>query len=104
MSWITFIWAAGAGACLTLALIYFVVWWKDRAARANLAFSVMAIAVAAFAALKLAVMRAKTYSRVMQRFTAPAGLVVFQISAEVASQPSKKSFFAFNCERRDHCR
>jgi two-component system, LuxR family, sensor kinase FixL len=43
-----------------LALMHFVVWWKDRRARANLVFSVMAIAVAAFAVLELALMRAET--------------------------------------------
>ena len=50
----------GAGACMTLALIHLVVWWKDRTARVNLVFSVMAIAVAAFAAIELAMMRAET--------------------------------------------
>ena len=60
MNWVTVIWSVGSGACLTLALIHVVVWWKDRAARANLVFSVMAIAVAAFAALELAMMRAQT--------------------------------------------
>src|SRR5436190_11500241 len=60
MSWVTVIWSIGSGACLTLALMHVVVWWKDRAARANLVFSVMAIAVAAFAALELALMRAET--------------------------------------------
>src|SRR5207249_1129499 len=57
MNWVTVIWSMGSGACLTLALMHVVVWWKDRAARANLVFSVMAIAVAAFAALELALMR-----------------------------------------------
>src|SRR5437773_3382218 len=60
MNWVTVIWSMGSGACLTLALMHVVVWWKDRAARANLVFSVMAIAVAAFAALELALMRAET--------------------------------------------
>src|SRR3989449_6240852 len=60
MNWVTIIWAMGAGACLTLALMHLLVWWKDRTARANLVFSVMAIAVAAFAALELALMRAET--------------------------------------------
>ncbi len=60
MNWVTIIWSVGSGACLTLALIHVVVWWKDRAARANLVFSAMAIAVAAFAALELAMMRAQT--------------------------------------------
>src|SRR6266705_1484060 len=60
MSWVTIIWSMGGGACLTLALMQVVVWWKDRKARANLVFSVMAIAVAAFAALELTLMRAET--------------------------------------------
>src|SRR5438876_10641363 len=60
MSWVTVIWSAGDGACLTLALMHIIVWWKDRAARANLAFSVMAVAVAIFAAFELALMRAQT--------------------------------------------
>src|SRR5438093_3427188 len=60
MSWITVIWSVGGGACLTLAFIQFIVWWKNRAARANLVFSVLAIAVASFAAFELALMRAQT--------------------------------------------
>src|SRR5436309_1382469 len=60
MSWVTVIWSAGDGACLTLALMHIVVWWKDRTARANLFFSVMAIAVAVFAAFELALMQAQT--------------------------------------------
>jgi PAS domain S-box-containing protein len=60
MSWVTVIWSIGGGACLTLALMHFVVWWKDRTARASLVFAVMATAVAAFATLELAMMRAET--------------------------------------------
>jgi PAS domain S-box-containing protein len=60
MSWVTVIWSIGAGACLTLALMHFAVWWKDRTARANLVFAVMAVAVAVFAALELTLMRAET--------------------------------------------
>src|SRR5437667_12570522 len=60
MKWLTISWAMGAAACVTMAPMHLVVWWKDRIARANLVFSVMAIAVAAFAALELAMMRAQT--------------------------------------------
>jgi PAS domain S-box-containing protein len=60
MNWVTVIWSMGGGACLTLALMHLVVWWKDRTARANLVFSVMAVAVAVFAALELMLMRAET--------------------------------------------
>ena len=60
MSWVTVIWSIGSGACLTLALMHVVIWCKDRAARANLLFAIMATAVAVFAALELAMMRAET--------------------------------------------
>src|SRR5438132_4163713 len=60
MNWVTVIWSMGGGACLTLALMHLVVWWKDRALRANLVFAVMATAVAVLAALELAMMRAET--------------------------------------------
>lgn len=60
MSWVTVIWSIGAGACLTLAFLQFIVWWKDRTARANLVFSFGAVAVAVFAALEFALMRAET--------------------------------------------
>ena len=63
MSWVTIIWSLGAGACLTLAFLQFIVWWKDRAAHANLVFSVLAIAVASFAALELVMMRAETHEQ-----------------------------------------
>src|SRR5712691_8335967 len=60
MSWVTVIWSIGSGACLTLALMHVVIWCKVRAARANLLFAIMATAVAVFAALELAMMRAET--------------------------------------------
>src|SRR5213595_2729415 len=60
MNWVTVIWSMGSGACLMLALMHLVVWWKDRTLRVNLVFAVMAIAVAAFAALELAMMQAQT--------------------------------------------
>src|SRR5438094_1992034 len=60
MNWVIVIWSAGSGACLALALMHFVVWWKDRTARANLIFAVMATAVTVLAALELAMMRAET--------------------------------------------
>ncbi len=60
MNWVTIIWSMGGAACLLLALMHIVVWWKDQKAPANLAFSVMASAVAAFAVLELALMRAET--------------------------------------------
>src|SRR5215472_13641191 len=63
MSWVTVIWSVGGGACLTLACLQFIIWWKDRTARANLAFSVLAFAVAFSAGFELALMRAETHGQ-----------------------------------------
>ncbi len=42
MSWVTVVWSMIASACLTLAVIYFLVWYRNRAAWAHLFFSVTA--------------------------------------------------------------
>ena len=60
MSLITVIWSMSASACLTLAAINFLVWFQNRKAWANLLFSLMAIATAAFAFCELLMMRAAT--------------------------------------------
>jgi PAS domain S-box-containing protein len=60
MSWVTIIWAMIASACLTLAMVHLVVWFKQTGQRAPLLFSVTAISVAAIAACELLLMRAQT--------------------------------------------
>jgi two-component system sensor kinase FixL len=60
MSWVTIIWAMIASACLTLAMVHLVVWFKQTGRRAHLLFSVSAISVAAIAACELLLMRAQT--------------------------------------------
>jgi two-component system, LuxR family, sensor kinase FixL len=60
MSWVTIIWAMVASACLTLALVYVLVWWRRREARANLLFALTAVATAVFAGCELWMMRAET--------------------------------------------
>src|SRR5881409_1767604 len=79
MRWVVVIWSMGSGACVVLALMHIAVWWKDRAARANLVFSVMAIAVATLAALELALMRAQTpeqFGTVVRWLHVPAWVIV----------------------------
>jgi two-component system, LuxR family, sensor kinase FixL len=60
MSWITIIWSMTASACLTLAAIYFVVWWRRRSAWADLLFTLTSMGVAAYAFGELSIMRAAT--------------------------------------------
>src|SRR5258708_38703265 len=59
MSWVTIIWAMIASACLTLALVHVLVWWRRREARANLLFALTAVATAGFAGCELWMMRAE---------------------------------------------
>ena len=86
MSWVTVIWSLGAGACLTLAFLQFIVWWKDRTARANLVFSFGAVAVAVFAALEFALMRAETaeeFGRVTRWIHVPGWVLIVSMVAFV---------------------
>ena len=60
MSWITVAWSMVASACLTLAIVHLVIWFKQTEQRAHLLFSVTAISVAAIASGELLMMRAQT--------------------------------------------
>ena len=60
MNWVTIIWAMIASACLTLALVHVLVWWRRPEARANLLFALMAVATAVFAGCELWMMGAET--------------------------------------------
>jgi len=53
MSWITVVWSMNAGACLTLAAFYGVVWCKQRDNWVHLLFSCSAVAAAAISAFEL---------------------------------------------------
>src|SRR5438552_4286918 len=86
MNWVIVIWSAGSGAWLALALMHFVVWWKDRTAPANLIFAVMATAVAVLAALELAMMRAETpgqFGIAVRWLHVPAWVIVASLVAFV---------------------
>jgi two-component system, LuxR family, sensor kinase FixL len=60
MSWITVIWSMVASACLTLAAMHLLIWFKKRAEWAHLLFSLAAAATAALAGCELWMMRAET--------------------------------------------
>jgi PAS domain S-box-containing protein len=60
MSRVTIVWFIGASACLTLAALHLLVWFRRRTAWASLLFSVSAVGTAAFAACELWMMRAET--------------------------------------------
>jgi signal transduction histidine kinase len=58
MSWVTVLFAMTASACLTMAFVYGVIWWRQRDAWAELLFALAALGAAALAGCDLAEMRA----------------------------------------------
>jgi two-component system sensor kinase FixL len=60
MSWVTIIWSMIASACLMLAAMHLLIWYKKRTAWASLIFAVMAVMTATLAGLELWGMRAET--------------------------------------------
>jgi PAS domain S-box-containing protein len=60
MTLVTIIWAMIAAACLTLALVHLLVWWRQRETLPNLLFAVTASATAVFAGFEFWAMRART--------------------------------------------
>ncbi|HTQ52551.1 MAG TPA: hypothetical protein VMJ12_17725, partial [Candidatus Acidoferrales bacterium] len=60
MSWVTVIWSMAASACLTVALMHGLIWFRRRETWANLLFTVLALATAVMAGCELAMMRADT--------------------------------------------
>ena len=79
MSWVTIIWSMTASACLTLAVIYFLVWWQRRTAWADLVFTLTSVGVAAYAGCELWMMRAQTpeeFAAALRWLQVPAWLVI----------------------------
>ena len=58
MSWVTIVWSMIASACLTLALLYGLVWWRRRETSANGLFALTAVATTLLAAGELWMMHA----------------------------------------------
>jgi len=63
MSWVTAIWSMVASACLTLALIHFYIWIRDRRRYAYLLFSVSALAAALTGLFELLTLQAQSEAR-----------------------------------------
>ena len=63
MNWITIVWSINAGACLTLAAIYSLVWCKQRDNGVHLLLVCSAVAAAAVAGFELAMLDAESVRR-----------------------------------------
>ena len=86
MNWIDVAWTMMASACLTLALLHLVVWYRQRSEYAYVAFSVLAVSVAGFAFFELLLVRAQTpaeYFRVVRLAQVPLVLIFVALLAFV---------------------
>ena len=60
MSLVTVLWSMGAGAALTLAVLYGSAWWVDRRTLGNLMFCITALAVVAIARTEVGMLHASS--------------------------------------------
>ncbi|HEX5398994.1 MAG TPA: PAS domain S-box protein [Verrucomicrobiae bacterium] len=82
MSWVTVIWSMLGAICLTLAGMHLLVWCKRRTTWANLLFSLIALATAAFAGCEMWMMGSKTpaeFAAAVRWLQVPAWVIVLAI-------------------------
>ena len=82
MPWLTIAYSMTAAACVTLALVHLVIWFKQPERRAHLAFSMTAISVAAITPFELLMARAQTvgqFGSAVRWAHVPVALVVFSV-------------------------
>jgi len=82
MNWPTIVWSMAAAACLTLAFVHGLAWWRERASRESLLFSISAIAVAVIALQELALVHARTaaeYGDVLRWIHVPVAVALVSI-------------------------
>jgi hypothetical protein len=89
MSWTTALSVSIASACLTLAVVHVGIWWTDRAALANLGFSLLAIGVTWFAWCELAMLRADT----PEQFAAALQWTEASVFVMVVGTPTFEHFY-----------
>jgi PAS domain S-box-containing protein len=86
MSWVTVIWSMTASACLTLALIHFIIWNRQRDAWGYLLFALVAVGTASFAGFEMAMMRAATpeeFGTALRWIYVPSSVVILSLAVFV---------------------
>lgn len=82
MPWLTIAYSMTAAACVTLALVHLLIWFKQSAGRAHLLFSMTAISVAAITPFELLMARAQTvgqFGSAVRWAHLPVALVVVSV-------------------------
>jgi hypothetical protein len=76
MSWVTIIWSMTVSACLTLASLHLLVWWRRRESWAHALFALSAVGTSVVAICEFWLMRAETpYEAGRGRALGPRGLL-----------------------------
>ena len=79
---VTILWAMVASACLTLAGIHALVWWRERQAVSNLWFSLAALGTAGMGACEYAMMRSASpagYGEALRWLHVPAWVIIVSL-------------------------
>ena len=82
MSWVTIVWSMNAAACLTLAGIYLLVWFRQREGWAYLVLSCSAVAGAVLTAFELALLKtqsAEEYAVILRWAQLPVWALVVSV-------------------------
>ena len=82
MSWVTTIWAMVASACITLATVHLLIWFRARKAWANLFFSMAAAGTAGMSFLELSMIYAQTieqFATAMRWCQFPIAVVIISL-------------------------
>jgi two-component system sensor kinase FixL len=82
MHWLTIAYSMTAAACVTLAAVHLLVWFKQPAGRAHLAFAMTAIFVAAATPIELSMVRAQTigqFGTAIRWIHLPGALLTFSL-------------------------
>ena len=82
MNWITIVWSMAAAACLTLAFVHGLVWWRERSSRESLLFSISAVAAAVIALQEVAALHARAiaeYGEVLRWMHVPVAVVIVSL-------------------------
>src|SRR3954468_17109262 len=82
MQWVTAIWSMAAAACLTLAGVHLLVWFKHPRTWGHLLFAVSATCAAVLAFLELGMMTAQTpeaFSRPLRFYPLPLSVMILSL-------------------------
>src|SRR3954466_4274193 len=82
MEWVTVIWSMAAAACLTLAAMHLLVWFRQPRAWGHLLFFCSATSAAVLAFLELEMMHALTpdrFGRVLRAYPLPLTVMILSL-------------------------